>query len=382
MVAGAARCAVRWMDEKSSRSGGRSHPTVCFLVALLLLAALVLNAAGIEKRVVVATADNNAEPEVKVTQPKVEERDVVIQSINKEKQDKDVTWLGLGIEEASEALSSQLGLQAGEGLVVTFVAPDSPASAAGFEKHDVLAELDDQILVHPAQFRKLIQMHHEGDTIKLTVFRGGKKQTLSPKLARRTLHADMKSDEPLPAELEDLKRELHSLPEQIGEGLHQSVREVHESLARAGVEHEKFREEVKRGLEQAHQSILEAVRNAPKPHREIARAARDIEELIRAAIGVEKNATVVVRNDRKSIRTMVKADDSGTYVVVATPAKRLTAHDKEGRLLFDGEIETPEQQEKVPKEVWDKVRPMLDKSGKINAETSVEVERNETKRSF
>ena len=104
--------------------------------------------------------------------------------------------------------------------------------------------------------------------------------------------------------------------------------------------------------------------------------------MIRAAVGVEKNATVVVKNDRKSIRTMVKADDSGTYVVVATPAKRLMAHDKEGKLLFDGEIETPEQQEKVPKEVWEKVKPMLDKSGKVNTETSVEVEKNERKQSF
>lgn len=34
--------------------------------------------------------------------------------------------------------------------------------------------------------------------------------------------------------------------------------------------------------------------------------------------------------------------------------------DAGGDLLFDGLMETPEQQQKVPKEVWAKVQPMLD----------------------
>jgi len=48
-------------------------------------------------------------------------------------------------------------------------------------------------------------------------------------------------------------------------------------------------------------------------------------------------------------------------VIVATPNKRLTAHDKDGKLLFDGDIETPEQQQKVPAEVWEKVKPCSSK---------------------
>jgi Ethanolamine utilization protein EutJ (predicted chaperonin) len=55
----------------------------------------------------------------------------------------------------------------------------------------------------------------------------------------------------------------------------------------------------------------------------------------------------------------VKTDDNGTYVIVANPKMRLTAHDNKGNLLFDGEIETAEQQKKVPKEVWAEVKPML-----------------------
>lgn len=38
-----------------------------------------------------------------------------------------------------------------------------------------------------------------------------------------------------------------------------------------------------------------------------------------------------------------------------------TAHDKDGKLVFDGEIDTPEQRAKVPPELWEKVKPLLDK---------------------
>ena len=65
---------------------------------------------------------------------------------------------------------------------------------------------------------------------------------------------------------------------------------------------------------------------------------------------------------------MVKSDETGTYVIVAAPNKRLTAHDKDGKLLFDGDIETPEQQQKVPGAVWEKVKPMLEQMGPVDAE--------------
>jgi hypothetical protein len=57
----------------------------------------------------------------------------------------------------------------------------------------------------------------------------------------------------------------------------------------------------------------------------------------------------------------VKADDTGTYVIVANPGKHLTVHDESGKLTFDGEIETSEQQATVPREIWDKVEPMVNK---------------------
>lgn len=85
-------------------------------------------------------------------------------------------------------------------------------------------------------------------------------------------------------------------------------------------------------------------------------------------VEVRKGATVVVKKDCKSVKTMVKSDNSGTYVIVAAPTRHLTVHDSDGKLIFDGPIETQPQREKVPKEVWVKVKPMLREMGTIKEE--------------
>ncbi|MGH7972711.1 MAG: hypothetical protein ACREIC_28695, partial [Limisphaerales bacterium] len=56
-------------------------------------------------------------------------------------------------------------------------------------------------------------------------------------------------------------------------------------------------------------------------------------------------------------------------VLIANPKLYLTAHDKDGRLLFDGEVDTPEQKDKVPRDLWEKVEPLL---GKMNASPAAE----------
>jgi hypothetical protein len=87
---------------------------------------------------------------------------------------------------------------------------------------------------------------------------------------------------------------------------------------------------------------------------------KELEALARDGVDVEKDGTVIVRNKRNSTRTMVATDDNGTYILEAGAKTHLTARDKHGKLLFEGEIDTPAEQEKVPKEVWEKAKPMFD----------------------
>ena len=140
--------------------------------------------------------------------------------------------------------------------------------------------------------------------------------------------------------------------EQAAEG----VKMYHESLARAGLDKQRVNVEVQRSMEEVRKAIEESMRHSPHA---LGAGAKDLEALARAKVDVENGATVTVTKDGASVKTIVKSDDTGVIVIVASPKKHLIAHDKEGKLLFDGSVETPEEQKKVPAELWEKVKPML-----------------------
>jgi len=74
---------------------------------------------------------------------------------------------------------------------------------------------------------------------------------------------------------------------------------------------------------------------------------------------LDDKADVVVRSSGHNTKSMVKSDDSGTIVLIGNPRLYLTAHDKEGKLLFDGPIESSDERAKVPPELWDRVEPLV-----------------------
>jgi len=94
-----------------------------------------------------------------------------------------VTFLGIASEPANPVLTDQLGLPDGTGLVVTMVAPDSPATNV-LKRHDVLVRLDDQILIEQRQLARLVRNHKDGDEVTLTFIRGGKETTAKVKLSK------------------------------------------------------------------------------------------------------------------------------------------------------------------------------------------------------
>jgi hypothetical protein len=271
----------------------------------------------------------------------------------------EVSWLGVSTEEAPEALASQLGLKSGQGLVVIYVATESPAAKAGLQKHDVLAELDDQLLVHPVQLRKLIQMRKEGDPVKLTLHRAGKKQTVSAKLAKRTEVMGMFLERQI---LDGSLPKLDFEPAggKMGDRVHEHLKILHGSLTGDGVDKPTVNVEVRRNMDEVRKAIQEALRHATPPARATPPVLPVPPQKSVPKVDIADDATVTVKQDGVSGKTIVKSDDAGVYVIVASPRKHLTVHDKDGKLLFDGEIESQEGQQKVPAKLWEKVKPMLD----------------------
>jgi hypothetical protein len=286
---------------------------------------------------------------------------------------KEVAWLGLSTDEASEALIAQLGLDSAIGLVVTYVAPEGPAAQAGLQKHDVLSEIDGQALAHPAQLRKLVQSRSPGQTVDLVYYRAGKKDSVSITLGKTTPVTGLPGEEHRwSGDLRELQRQLRDLP--LGDTLREQMKNLRESLGRMRIDHEEVRKDIRRSLEQARKSIEELLRQTTNTHKSLGTTSRILEDLARGDIEFSKDATVIVKSSGAAVKTIVKTDKTGTYVIIADPLKRLTAHDKNGRLLFDGEIETEEQRAKVPADIWKRVEPMLQPSEPKQALPQLEAE--------
>ncbi len=282
-----------------------------------------------------------------------------------------MTWLGVSVEEVSGALMDQLGLKPGEGMVVNFVSSNSPAAPGGVaHKNEVLVGFDDQMLVDSVQLRKLVQMHQEGDEVKITFYRGGKKQSVTAKLAKKTWNELSINPIPLQEGVRQLQVSLDGL-KGLPEGFNDQMYGLAQSMKQLGLNKEQMKLEIERTMEQTRRAIQDAVREArdeQDTHKILKSVSKELSERAGGGVDLGKDTTVVVKSDGKSAKTIVKTDDSGSYVIVAAPEKHLTAHDQDGKLLFDGPIATPEQQHKVPREVWEKVKPLVKQmdTGKID----------------
>ncbi|MBN1434585.1 Do family serine endopeptidase [Candidatus Fermentibacterales bacterium] len=103
-------------------------------------------------------------------------------------------WLGVVIQDLSPELARQFdaGEEAGRGILVSDVLPDTPAEHGGLMRGDILLELDGREIVSVAQFRSDIAFMKPGDTAELDLLRDGRRRSLSVDLGQRP-------DEEIPA---------------------------------------------------------------------------------------------------------------------------------------------------------------------------------------
>jgi hypothetical protein len=305
---------------------------------------------------------------------------ILIEAIEPGDSRNDEAWLGVATEEAPEALAAQLELPAGSGLIVTFVAEQSPAARLGLQKNDVLVQFDDQALVLPAQLRKLVRVHNEGETVKLAFYHAGKRMTKSVTLAKapapttwdhlrqmqgdvKGLHRDfqnMYTDQALREQAKELSQELRNLKlDETREAVQKAIRDIKLD--------KDVQAEIRGSLDEASKAVQEAMRSLTNA--EIGPAIHKVlEDLARSGVSADTKPSVTVRSTEHGAKSLVQADESGTIVLVSNPRLHLTAHDRDGKLLFDGEVETADQRAKVPRELWEKVEPLLEKMGKPAAD--------------
>lgn len=87
-------------------------------------------------------------------------------------------WLGVVIQNVDRDLAESFGLEKAEGILVSEVTEDSPASAAGLEQGDVIVKLDNQKLEDVSDLRNRIAMLPPDTKAILHIQRGGREKML------------------------------------------------------------------------------------------------------------------------------------------------------------------------------------------------------------
>lgn len=280
-------------------------------------------------------------------------------------------YLGVSAVPVEDALGSQLGLPAGIGLRVEYVDPDSPAHGK-LQRHDVLHKLGDQLLVNQHQLAALIRSHRPGDTVELTILRGGKPQTVSVTLAEKELPPvpsyglgwpDGRASPPLfplPRFWVEKDREGPAEPGKAPSG-EDMLRKIAEALRKSAA---LSAEQIERLVEDLRRRLLET-QEPPPPPQALAPApvpppppgAQDSLSVSVAISTASGGDTVTVRSvtiDRRTATLSRTRDGS-----------RLVITDGDKGTVFDGPVDTEEQRRTVP----DAYRDLFEKLGQLQPVT-------------
>lgn len=114
------------------------------------------------------------------------------------------TWLGVSLLDVTPELRAWLGAPRETGVLVSEVAPDSPAAKAGLRAGDVILALDGKEADSASDLRRGLRDKKGGDPARLEVVRDKGRQTIVATLVER------EPRERLPAlmHLEDLSKRL------------------------------------------------------------------------------------------------------------------------------------------------------------------------------
>ncbi len=94
-------------------------------------------------------------------------------------------FIGIQYVPINPAIAQQLGVQVKNGVVVAAVQPGSPAASAGLQPNDVITQVDGKDLIGDSALAEAINGHQPGDTVSLTVLRGGQTMPVQVTLSQR-----------------------------------------------------------------------------------------------------------------------------------------------------------------------------------------------------
>ncbi len=87
-------------------------------------------------------------------------------------------WLGIQVQNVSQAMSEALDLDGPRGVLVSSVEEDTPAAAAGLAEGDIVLSIDGQRVDSVSKLRNLISLSGVDSKVAVEILRDGKEKTL------------------------------------------------------------------------------------------------------------------------------------------------------------------------------------------------------------
>ena len=239
-------------------------------------------------------------------------------------------YIGLVTEPVPEAVGLHLDLPEGVGIVVRHVDPEGPAAGI-VELHDVLVRLDDQWLTGHRHLATVVRRREPGDTARLVIRRRSREVEAEVALGGRA---------PAPLPPPDGRAARRVLPE---------------GLSRPGPvpPPAEFRERLEGLLDEFRMDEwLERMREAHPPRVfGVPREAKEDPPFVERR--VEQRTSLSVTEVRDGVAMTLRVDNGD---------RQLKAVDDDGRVLFEGPVNTREEQEALPAELRERFREMTQRT--------------------
>ena len=247
-------------------------------------------------------------------------------------------WLGVFGDSPDDTLRHHLDLDGG--VVLRYVAEDSPAAAAGLGAHDIVTGFGGERIDSQEELRAAVMDHEPGDEVTLSVVSKGQKAEKNVVLGERP--ANLGLPRPLGGAGLHGRLDLEDFPELKGR-----FREL-ERLFPRDAEGELFGGDFQGQMEKMQREMEQQLQQFERlPGMEL-----DIEELLKNLPRGEDGFNMSLKSS-SSVRLM---DDEGSVEMkVNDGGKEVTVRDLEGNIVYEGPWDNEQDRAAVPLEVRERI---------------------------
>lgn len=231
-------------------------------------------------------------------------------------------YLGVMATEVDDALASHLKLDKEKCFILKRVVKESPASNAGLQKHDILLKINSEEVDSTAPLSAAVTKFNPEDKVKLSILRGGEAMDIEVTLGENAPQLS----------LADMKDRIKLIMPDKNNGNDIQI-QILENMEEMKEFQKKIRESFNNGNGGINIEIQKALEEMAKANQNHFKFDGSVMSHINTNDG-EHNISITVKDGNKS--AVVK--------------------DKEGKIIFEGDINTEVEIEAIPESVREKVK--------------------------